>query len=60
MESHPRHSVDSQMVVHTLQCTGCNETRIGRDMPDGITPVQEACPSCGTTEYVPLADCTNE
>lgn len=48
------------MVVHTLQCTGCNETRVGRDTPDGIAPVQEVCPSCGTTEYVPLAARANE
>ena len=43
------------MVVHTLQCTECNAKRIGRDTSDGIAPVQETCPDCGGTSYVPLA-----
>lgn len=40
------------MVVHSLQCTSCNETRIGRDTDDGVTPVQKSCPHCGATEFV--------
>jgi predicted RNA-binding Zn-ribbon protein involved in translation (DUF1610 family) len=43
------------MVVHTLQCSGCNEKQIGRDTSDGITPIQETCPNCGETSYKPLA-----
>lgn len=39
------------MVIHTLQCAECRETRPGRDTDDGIEPIQTACPNCGTTEY---------
>lgn len=48
------------MVVHTLQCTECEETRVGRDTQDGITPVQKACPDCGSTSYEPLAKTQSE
>lgn len=43
------------MVVHSLQCTGCNETRVGRDTDDGVAPVQKTCPHCGSAEFVRLA-----
>lgn len=43
------------MVVHALQCTDCEKTRVGRDTDDGITPVREACPDCGSKSFTPLA-----
>jgi predicted nucleic acid-binding Zn-ribbon protein len=43
------------MVVHALQCTDCEETRVGRDTDDGITPIQESCPDCGSKSFTPLA-----
>lgn len=43
------------MVVHTLQCLGCEERRVGRDTADGVTPVQKQCPDCGAMGYIVLA-----
>lgn len=39
------------MVFHTIRCSNCTETRIGRDTPTGVRPVQNECPDCGSTSY---------
>ncbi len=39
------------MVFHTIRCSNCTETRVGRDTPTGVRPVQDECPSCGSTSY---------
>jgi predicted nucleic acid-binding Zn-ribbon protein len=41
------------MVVHTLECTECQETRVGRDTDDGIAPVKQTCPNCGSASFEP-------
>ncbi|WP_157971683.1 hypothetical protein [Halorussus litoreus] len=43
------------MVVHALECTDCGRTRVGRDTDDGVSPVRDACPDCGETEFVSVA-----
>lgn len=43
------------MVVHALQCLNCDESRIGRETAEGVTPVQKRCPDCGATGYLVLA-----
>lgn len=43
------------MVVHALECTACGKTRVGRDTDEGVLPVRNACPDCGSTEFVRLA-----
>lgn len=43
------------MVVHALQCTECEETRVGRDTDRGIAPVKERCPECGSADFQPLS-----
>ena len=43
------------MVVHAIQCLDCEEIRIGRETPDGITPIQKRCPDCDATKYLVVA-----
>lgn len=43
------------VVVYQLRCVGCDELRLGRETDEGIQPVRETCPDCGSTEYEVLA-----
>ena len=39
------------MVLRTVKCTECDETRVGRDVDDGIVPYRRTCPECGGEEF---------
>ena len=39
------------MVVRTVCCTECRETRAGRDIDDEVLPYRDDCPNCGSTEF---------
>jgi len=39
------------MVVYSIRCSNCEETRVGPERGDDIEPYRNACPECGETDY---------
>ncbi|MFC4450531.1 hypothetical protein [Halorussus aquaticus] len=38
-----------------MECADCGELRVGRETDEGIRPVRDDCPECGTSEFDVLA-----
>jgi hypothetical protein len=39
------------MVIYTICCSSCEETRIGREKNGDVEPYKDACPNCGEMSY---------
>ena len=48
---YPPERVLRVVVVYQLDCADCGESRVGRETDDGIRPVRDECPECGSSEY---------
>lgn len=44
------------MVIHTIACRNCAETRTGTELDGEVAPVRDECPGCGETGFTVLAD----
>lgn len=39
------------MVVYSVVCTECEETRVAREVDGEIVPYRSVCPNCGCEEF---------